>query len=62
MRPGVCWAYVQKMQVALHFGESVHVEQAGGSADLQELAEGVGGRGRCPRAAELARDWRVAVA
>jgi hypothetical protein len=34
-------AYVQEMQVALHFGESVHVEQPGSSADPQEIAKGV---------------------
>src|SRR5690349_6814969 len=38
-------AHVQKMQVGLHFGESVHVEQAGGSPDLQEFTEGVTGVG-----------------
>src|SRR5580692_1227340 len=34
-------AYVQEMQVALHFGESVHMEQAGSTAELQEFAEDV---------------------
>src|SRR5580698_9257029 len=38
-------AYVQEMQVALHFRESVHVEQGGGTADLQEIAEGVASAG-----------------
>src|ERR1700724_1528676 len=38
---GLARACVQEMQVGLHFGEGVHVEQAGGAADLQEFAEGV---------------------
>ncbi len=43
-------ACVQEMQVGLHFGEGVHVEQAGGAADLEEFAEGVAGMRNVRRA------------